>query len=176
MEGQHDYKKLPGAGFRRRSFSRVAGGASHTYLGKDHLLVVERPAPGVEDYRRLPLADIETIVVAPTRNGYVSLFVASLLILGAVWLTLTGAPVGTGLGVIIAVLVSVFLIGELIKGPTARTLVRTQVQEIELASCNRQRAARKTLKIIEPLILAAQRVEVGEHRSFEPESGGGLES
>ena len=61
----------------------------------------------------------------------------------------------------IAVAFGVILLVEMVKGPTARMLVRTRVQEAELASGNRRHAAEETLALLEPRIHAAQKGEAG---------------
>ena len=177
----NNYVKLPGSGYGKRSLARVAGGTSRTYLGPDHLLVVERPAPGIENYRRLPFYNIETIIVAPTRSFYVNISVVGVLLIGPIFMLFSDSTAVNGFGIVFCLILGLFLIVELFKGPSARTIVRTSVQEIELGSCSRHRSARKTLELIESKILAAQAGSSAESagsrpidtdRDFDPEPDG----
>lgn len=165
MAIQKSYEKLPGAGFCKGSFIKF-GGLSKTYLGKDHLLVVDAPSYVRENYKRIPYRDVEAIVVVRTLDfGRRITFIIFLLAL-AVFAIVSGNIVVRFLGQAFGVLFGILLLYEMVKGPAARTVIRTRVQEAELGSCNRWRAAMKTLALLEPKILAAQSGEAatGQNR------------
>ncbi len=69
MAADRTYTKLPGSGYASGTRIKVAGRPSSSYLGSDHLLVVDYPAPGQESYRRFPYRDVESIVIA-RRSGF----------------------------------------------------------------------------------------------------------
>ena len=166
MKGAVDYQKLPGSGFPRGSWIRAVGGSSRSYLGDDHLLVVDRPSPVNEVYRRFPYADIEAIGIVRTKGyaGRLALLIA-MVGLGVYGLTLVSF-LWVFLGTIFTLGFGITLLVDLIKGPKARTIVRTRVQEAELASANRWRAAQKTLALLEPRIQGAQPVVTPAEPTF----------
>ena len=162
---QKSYEKLPGAGFCKGSFIKF-GGLSKTYLGKDHLLVVDSPSYVRESYKRIPYRDIEAIAVIRTFNFGMRLTFIIFLLALAVFAIVSGNIVVRYLAQAFSILFGILLLYELVKGPAARTIIRTRVQEAELGSCNRWRAAMKTLALLEPKILAAQggEAETGQNR------------
>lgn len=165
MAAQKSYEKLPGAGFCKGSFIKF-GGLSKTYLGKDHLLVVDAFSYVREIYKRIPYRDVEAIVVVRTLDfGKRLIFIILPLAIGVFAMNSEGIVVRF-LGQAFSILFGVLLVYELVKGPAARTMIRTRVQEAELGSCNRWRAAMKTIALLEPRILAAQRseAETGQNR------------
>lgn len=156
MSSVTEYQKLPGAGFCKGSMFLNVGAPSRSFASEDHLLIVDSQGPALERYRRLPWADIEAITMVRTNE-----FLFKLVI------HLSGTVIGLGLilsdglfavfaGWVFCTLFGIAVLIELAKGPTARTRIRTRVQEVELGSCNRWRAATKTLALIEPRIQAAQ--------------------
>lgn len=155
MAIQKSYEKLPGAGFCKGSFLKF-GGLSKTYLGKDHLLVVDASSYVREIYKRIPYRDVEAIVVVRTLDFGKRLIFIILPLAIAVFAMNSESIVTRFLGQAFGVLFGIWLLYELVKGPAARTMIRTRVQEAELGSCNRWRAAMKTLALLEPKILAAQ--------------------
>lgn len=158
MAAQKSYEKLPGAGFCNGSFIKF-GGLSKTYLGQDHLLVVDAPSYVRENYKRIPYRDIEAIAVVRTLNFGRRLTSIIFLLALAVFAIVSGNIVVRFLAQAFSILFGILLVYDLVKGPAARTMIRTRVQEVELGSCNRWRAAIKTLALLEPRILAAQRGE-----------------
>lgn len=149
MAIQKSYEKLPGAGFCKGSFIKFFGGRSRTYLGKDHLLVVDAPSPWRESYKRFPYRDIEATAVVRTNRRVIRLACLAFFIL-CLFLAGVSNPV-------FPLLFLILIVREFVKEePAARTMIRTRVQEAELGSCNRWRAAMKTLALLEPRILAAQ--------------------
>ena len=162
---QKTYEKLPGAGFCNGSFIKF-GGLSKTYLGQDHLLVVDAPSYVRENYKRIPYRDIEAIAVVRTLNFGRRLTSIIFLLALAVFAIVSGNIVVRFLAQVFSILFGILLVYELVKGPAARTMIRTRVQEAELGSCNRWRAAMKTLALLEPRILAAQgsEAETGQNR------------
>lgn len=165
MASQKSYEKLPGAGFCKGSFIKF-GGLSKTYLGKDHLLVVDTHSYVRENYKRIPYRDIEAIAVVRTLNFGWRLTSIIFLLALAVFAIVSGNIVVRFLAQAFSILLGILLLYELVKGPAARTVIRTRVQEAELGSCNRWRAAMKTIALLEPRILAAQdgEAETGQNR------------
>lgn len=165
MAAQKSYEKLPGAGFCKGSFIKF-GGLSKTYLGKDHLLVVDTHSYVREIYKRIPYRDIEAIAVVRTLNFGRRLTSIIFLLVLAVFAILSGNIVIRFLAQAFSILLGILLLYDLVKGPTARTMIRTRVQEAELGSCNRWRAAMKTIALLEPRIWAAQggEAETGQKR------------
>ncbi len=159
MPADRKYEKLPGSGYASTRGIVVAGRPTRSYLGTDHLLVVEYPAPAQESYRRFPYEDIESIVIA-RRTGLGKRIVSLLLI---VVLSIIGVFQANlfvyVMSWVVLVPFSVLLMLEIIKGPLCRTLIRTRVQEVELASCSRWRAGNRAVDLIEKRVRAAQKVE-----------------
>ncbi len=166
MASQKSYEKLPGAGVCKGSFIK-SGGRSRTYLGEDHLLVVNAPSPWRESYKRFPYRDIEAIAVVRTRRRVTRLvfFIPCLFLAGVPNAVGRFGFLGEAMGMF-PLLFLILIVREFVKGPAARTVIRTRVQEAELGSCNRWRAAMKTLALLEPKILAAQggEAETGQNQ------------
>ena len=111
------------------------------------------------NYKRIPYRDIEAIAVVRTLNFGRRLTSIIFLLALAVFSIVSGNIVIRFLAQVFSILFGILLLYEMVKGPTARTMIRTRVQEAELGSCNRWRSAMKTIALLEPRILAAQRGE-----------------
>ena len=156
MAAERSYIKLPGSGYERGSRIKVAGRPTRSYLGPDHLLVVDYPAPGQESYRRVPYRDVESLTIA-RRSGFgVRITIVTLVVLLSAIGTFQANLFVTVMSWVLVVPFGIILILELIKGPLSRTLIRTRVQEVELASCGRWRSGNQALALIEERILSAQ--------------------
>ena len=114
-----------------------------------------------EDVKRYYFGDIQAIVSGPTLNWRLCNIVTgiTLLVLGslATYLVIADAPGPLIFMAAMAVgVVGVVLSGNLILGPTCRTILYTATSEAPLPSLGRQRSAKKAITQILPFIEAAQ--------------------
>jgi hypothetical protein len=141
-----------------RKISRVGSltGGTKWYLSEDCLLAAKRMMYAV-DYRRFYLRDLESVVVWPTRV-WLWRIVLVLVLFGAIGImfwqrvdSTTGAIIG-GMGL-------VWVLAELVLGPTAAARLRTTGASVDLRLVARTRRARKVLGKIDAAIRATRGVE-----------------
>jgi hypothetical protein len=129
-----------------------------------------------EEVKRYYYGDIQAIVSGPTLNWRLCNIVTgiTLLVLGslAAYLLVAEAPGPlTFLAAMAVGIVGIVLSGNLILGPTCRTILYTATSEAPLPSLGRQRSARKAINQILPFIEAAQGSEhPGSPSADSPES------
>jgi hypothetical protein len=149
------YQRLPGRGVGWAGYCRL-------YLGPDHLLMASGTGYA-ETYKRFFFRDIQAFTLQRTRlaTGWTWFWAAMLLACLAVWLLalLAGAPArmqGVIAGAVISSLFALPLLVNLALGPTCACHVRTAVQTEKLPCLRRVRTAEKVLRMLGPLIQAAQ--------------------
>jgi len=139
----HNYTRLAG----------TRGGIHSLWLAGDHLLLLSNHSFS-EEYRRFFFRDIQQISVAKTQGATIVNIVLCALIL-----LLAGAipfvEVWQGLGVWIA-LALLFLLPNLLKGPSCICELRTAVQTVNLKPLRRLRRAQRVIAQLRPLIETAQ--------------------
>jgi len=149
------YLKLPGSGFRESSLF-VRGGRVTLWLGDDHLLMVESDGYK-EQYKRFYFKDIQGVTIRRTVDGKVVNFLLGLplffLCLGALSSKDTGAIASC---LFFGFLFLVFLVINVLRGPTCKTMLITAVQTERMATMGRLKTARKVLNRVQPLITVAQ--------------------
>lgn len=142
------YRKLPGSGGSALQRHRL-------WLGADHVLSVASSAIG-ERYRRFYFADIQALVWRPTAGWIVRaigwLLVAALCALGL----RSDEPAVRGVFGCVAAVFVIFCVIDLAMGKTCACFVKTAVQFERLPSLGRERAVRKVLAQLRPLIAQAQ--------------------
>lgn len=129
--------------------------SNRLYAGQDHLLSI-RNHFFTEEYLRFYYRDIQAILTRKTIAGKViniCLLIALILFLVPVFLLSGGRVV---FFVLIASIIFIFLIINLIKGPTAICHVQTLVQTARLNSVNRMRVAEKIISQLKTLIEESQ--------------------
>ena len=141
-----------------RKISRVPRlfGTTRWYLSKDCLLAAKQVMYAVE-YRRFYLRDLESIVVWPSRTWWLRPVIPGVLfgIPGALLWYWQGFPIaaiafGPGL---------VWVLWELVSGPTAKSRVRTTGTTVDLPLVNRSRRARKVLAKIDEAVRSARALD-----------------
>jgi hypothetical protein len=159
------YKRLTRSG-TRGGFAVAFQSRTTLWLGPDHLLSVESSGY-TESYKRFYFRDIQAFVVRKTKRFQVLNIIVGIVLLLLLLLTIAVVPKTASawnsegpaapiiLGIIIGLFV-VFLLFNVIAGPTCKTFLRTAVQIEELPPLGRVRKMRRVLKTIHPLIAAAQ--------------------
>ncbi|MBN1904917.1 MAG: hypothetical protein JW927_07460 [Deltaproteobacteria bacterium] len=129
--------------------------SSSLYAGQDHLLSI-RNHFFIEEYLRFYYRDIQAILTRKTIAGKViniCLLIALTLFLLPAFLLSGGWVV---FFLIMASIIFIFLITNLIKGPTVHCHVQTLVQTARLNAVNRMRGAEKIISQLKPLIEESQ--------------------
>lgn len=143
-----------------RKISRVGSltGGTKWYLSDDCLLAAKRMMYTVE-YRRFYLNDLESIVVWPSRAWIWRMLLPGLLfgVLGIAfwqWVGLTTGAIFGGIGL-------VWILLELVLGPTAKSRIRTSGISLDLPLVSRTRRARKVIAKIDAA-LRSVRADIAE--------------
>jgi hypothetical protein len=151
----------------RRSFAIAAMSRSSLWLGDDHLLSVDSAGYN-EYYKRFYFRDIQAIMFYETRRGInwnIILGISVTVMFILMMITKPAGPPsswpGNNMGGIIFfgslfLICGLFLLVNLLSGPTCKAYIRTAVQTEELPSLSRVRRTKKVLATIRPLITAAQ--------------------
>jgi hypothetical protein len=143
---------------RRHGFGIFAASrAVYTlWLGRDHLLLVERGG-FTENYKRFYFTDIQAVIQRRTSSAAIVSAVSGTLALGFfAWaLSVSNLPGRVTLW-IVGGLCAMFCAFELWRGPTCVTHIQTAVQTEQIPSWGRIRAARKCLAEIRPRLEEAQ--------------------
>ncbi len=150
------YKRLPGRGPRRGGFINVSLSKCSLYLSDDHILAVDSNGFS-EDYKRFYFFDIEGIITRRTRRWGSWSIALGLMIAGSLLgaLFLESESVRIFFWILSGALL-VFLLINVLRGPTCICHILTAVQEEQLPSLNRLRVARK---VIGTLRLAIEKVQ-----------------
>jgi hypothetical protein len=125
------------------------------FQGADHLIQVASTGYS-EVYKRFYYRDIQAITIQKTHmgklwNGVWGFFIATF------GLPAFNMPANVAIGMwCVAGFFAVFLIGNLLTGPTCACYIRTAVQVERLVALTRIRSARRLLRRVRPVIDAAQ--------------------
>jgi hypothetical protein len=141
------YRRIGAAGFSAMEYIRL-------YQAADHLLEVYSSGY-TETYRRYFFQDIQAIFIEKTRWGNIASVVVSLTGLFFLMLALLNGAGWVAVG-IIGGFFGLFLLINLIAGPTCAVFIQTAVQRQRLRPVTRLRTARRLLKRITPFIEQAQ--------------------
>lgn len=148
------YQRLPG---KKRGFYRQ----NTLWLGDDHLLSVESNYY-VEEYRRFPYKDIQTVLLRKTsswRNTALVLLLPILFLGGGLVVSIRrGYPeLAWFWGILVGVLLLVLLV-HLLRGPTCACRIQVPLGTADLSSLHRRRTARKALQRLRQKIVEQQGV------------------
>jgi hypothetical protein len=138
------YRRLPGRGMAALQHARL-------YRGPDHLLQVVSTGYS-EIYKRFYFADIQAIILRKTHWGkfWTAVWASFTAMFGLPAFAINGPP-AIAMGSV-AGFFGLFLIGNIVFGPTCACFVRTAVQTERLSPVTRVRTARRLLKKLQPLI------------------------
>lgn len=155
---------------RVKEYVRLPGGRGVTLAGRrslwrgaDHLLYLSYRG-FTEEYRRFYFADIQAIYYRKTAGGKVlNGFMGGIAVLFALvaflgWKVQQWEMWGVVTVAVFAAIFVLFLVANLLMGPTCKCFLRTAVQLQYLPSIRRVRHARKAIQIIQPLIETVQGV------------------
>ena len=170
---------------RKREYQRLPGGRmTSTLWGRfslwrapDHLLLVMNYAC-VEQYRRLFLSDIAAVTVRRTPAFEITnlVLLLSLAALTFPFLYYSELALRIFLGIMLGT-VLLFLLINLVLGPTCRLWIVTSLGEVAIPSVRRLWTARRLLRALRPLVEAAQApltdAERGVPSSLAPAAGAG---
>ncbi|NIO10223.1 MAG: hypothetical protein GTO40_20345 [Deltaproteobacteria bacterium] len=148
-----EYQSLPGSGIRSGRFFAVAPTRSRLWLAKDHLLCVDNDH-FTENYRRFYYKDIQAISIRKTyrwETWSILLVVLALLTAGLAHLLGDSTLLWTVEGVF-----CVFLVINLLRGPSCMCHLYTQVHTEELSSLGRLKNALRTREHLIPRIQSVQ--------------------
>jgi hypothetical protein len=122
-----DYKPIPGVGTGRGSF-RVAL-RTRIYEGPDHLLLLQSTGY-TEEYKRVFYRDIRYVVCRKDKSQLYQGITSALLLFGALALGLVDVP--WTIVISLSFLPLLWFIVNLLRGPTCRCYVNTDVQTLEI--------------------------------------------
>lgn len=148
------YIRLPGIG---RSWVAVHG----AWAGDTHLLCVES-YDFMERYRRFYYAEIQAIVLEPTRHRLVTNLVAGggggllALMLGLLFTAEGDARAGWIASAVVAAIFGGAVLVNTLLGPGVKLTIVTAVQAYTLPGIRRRRTALKFIDRVQPRILYAQ--------------------
>jgi hypothetical protein len=142
------YRRLPGRGMAALQHARL-------YRGPDHLLQVVSTGYS-ENYKRFYFQDIQAIIIRKTHWGkfWTVIWAFFIAMFGLPAFAINGPP-AIAIGSV-AGFFGLFLIGNIVLGPTCACFVRTAVQTERLSPVTRVRTAQRLLKKLQPLIEPSQ--------------------
>jgi len=165
------YHRLPGTGYRQLVpgwalvllffvigifVLLLRGRRVQLWRGDDHLLVVDWDGYR-EYYKRINYRDVQSVVICRTRQGLTAnVVLGAVTVVFAVLGVAVGDPAGMTTLFVLAGIFGLFLLGNVLQGPTCKCQLRTAVQTEELHSLTRVRTAQSALGQLRPLIVAAQ--------------------
>jgi len=152
------YRRLPGWGPRRTGLFSGVGTRCRLYLGRDHILAVDNHGLS-EDYKRFYFADIQAIVTRKTKRWIVEALVVVLVAVCMAGFSLLALdhsrPLG-GFWMGLSLMLVLYLIYHLLRGPTCACHVVTAIQEDLLPTVNRLRISRKVVPLLKSAVERAQ--------------------
>ncbi len=155
MTGKDSYIILPGRGLKKGGTALIVRTRARLYMGADHLLCLYNTGY-TEDYKRFYYKDIQAIVACGTSKGKTLNIVLGVLIaLHALISFLAGNPWNI-IFPSIAVFFSLFLVINILLGPTSKSYLLTAVTTEELPSLCRLKNALKVIDLLRPVIETAQ--------------------
>jgi hypothetical protein len=143
------YRRLPGLRFSG-GFARAA-----LRMADDHLLLCDFRMSFVERYKRFYFGDIEGFIVRKTLVWFVAIGVW-LGIAGLIYLIASSAKWNFYVTLGLEGVCALFVLRNLIRGPSCRTHIQTAVQTDALPMLNRVRKTRHVFRQLFPLIREAQ--------------------
>ena len=150
------YRRLPGRS--RKLFSVSSAERLELWLGPDHVLLLRKLAFS-ERCKRFYFRDIQAIVICRTTTAKLISAALIALSIGSGLMTISTVAQWGPWAWFLAVLPGIFVIAtlvNLVRGPTCVCRLHTAVQQEDLVSLRRLRAAQKTLAILRPMIEAVQ--------------------
>jgi hypothetical protein len=162
--GTTKYQRLRGGGPRRKGLFPAGFSRCRLYLGTDHILAVDNHRFS-EDYKRFYFRDIQAFVIRRDNRLLVSAAIQAVVLL--IFLALGLAALSEPFRVFwwsVASICLIFLVINLLRGPTCTCRITTAVQEDVLPSLNRIEVTRKVIDgTLRPLIERAQgKVQPGD--------------
>jgi hypothetical protein len=152
------YRRLPGWGPRRTGLFAGFGSRCRLYLGEDHVLSVDNHLFS-EDYKRFYFTDIQAVITRKTRRWIVEaaiVFLVAAAMTGSSLLLLTrSSPLG-GFWMGLSIMLIVYLLYHLARGPSCACHIVTAVQEDLLPTVNRLRVSRKVIPLLKSAVERAQ--------------------
>ncbi len=143
MSKKSMYKKIKGT-------SRL--GSNALYRGDNHLLSCNSTSFS-EEYLRFYYKDIQSIITRKTSTGKI----INICLILALILFLFPAFFSPGAwGVVLSSIIFIFLVINVLSGPTAVCYIQTLVQTAKLSSVKRVKSAEKVLSQVKPLIENSQ--------------------
>lgn len=147
MNAAQRYKRAPGYG-------RHAMGHVRLWFGEFDLLQVTA-LPGRESYERMPYANIQAVLLIPTKAWRGRLVIWSVMIALIILLCVVGSVGFYPTTFILALPLLLFVI-ELMRGPICECYVFTGVERYRLYPWSRRRVAMKALRQLAERVRAAQ--------------------
>ncbi len=148
--GETRYKRLPGRGPRRTGPFSGLFSRCNLYLGQDHILSIDNHGFS-EDYKRFYFSDIQAIITRKTRRWPAwNIGLTCVIVLAGLLLPHTRSA-----GIFFWVLCGaclLFLLINILRGPTCMCHIMTAVQEDQLPSLNRLRVAGKVIGTLKAAI------------------------
>ena len=150
-------QRLPG-----RSKKYFGWGARRYQLWLTESNLLSREIAGYsETVRRYYYRDIQAIVTGPTGAWRTFTLLTGLLLLFLVFCAGLAAYLGSDVAFVLAFIAGAFdlalLLGNLVLGPSCKTVLYTAVAEAPLYSLGRSRSAERAIALLTPFIEAAQR-------------------
>jgi hypothetical protein len=142
------YKKLPGRKTNMLGYDLL-------YEGPDHLLLVQTQG-AAEKYRRFHYADIQALVVRKTVSGMIQSIVCLVFTLLFSWGVYGAGADYTMVFVFLGAPFLIYLLVNLVRGPTCQTRIMTAVQTETLKSLDRLWRTKKVITRLVPKIQSAQ--------------------
>ena len=166
------YRRLPGWGPRKTGLFAGFGTRCRLYLGEDHILAIDNHGFS-EDYKRFYFADIQAILTRKTSRWIVE---AAIVLLVAACMTgcsllLLSRPLG-GFWMGLSIMLVIYLLYHLARGPSCACHIVTAVQEDLLPTVNRLRISRQVIPLLKSAVERVQgRVNAEEMAAAPVEDG-----
>lgn len=151
------YRRLPGLRFGG-GFARAA-----LRIADDHLLLCDFRMSFIERYKRFYFRDIEAFVIRKTPVWFGAI-AAWLAVAALIYVMASSARWNGYVTISLEGICALFLLRNLIRGPSCRTHVQTAVQTDVLPMLNRVRKTRRVFQQLFPLIQEAQAKAVPNER------------
>lgn len=150
MEKETDirYKRLPGRGPRKRGMITAVRSRCSLYLSDDHLLAVDNNVFS-ENYKRFYFSDIQAFITQKTRRGTIwNIILAVMIVCSLAGALFSEEETLRIICWILSGIFLVFLLFNVLRGPTSKCHIVTAVQVDQLPSLNRLRVANKAIRRI----------------------------
>ncbi|MGA2109051.1 MAG: hypothetical protein ABSH25_15575 [Syntrophorhabdales bacterium] len=166
------YRRLPGWGPRKTGLFAGFGTRCRLYLAEDHILSVDNHGLS-EDYKRFYFTDIQAIVTRKTSRWIVEAAIVLLVAAGMTGcsLLLLSRPLG-GFWMGLSIILIIYLVYHLARGPTCACHIVTAVQEDLLPTVNRLRISRKVVPLLRSAVERVQGTVNAEEMAAAPVEDG----